>query len=60
MSRKKLVDAFEIKLKETRTPIVSDYEIFKDKSLLDNLRNRIIQNLIDNKMPNGKKVRTVY
>ena len=31
-----------------------DYDIFQDKALLDSLRNRIIQNLIDNDVPNDK------
>lgn len=30
---------------------VSDYEIFEDKNLLDLLRNKIIQNIIDNNIP---------
>ena len=30
---------------------VSDYEIFEDKNLLDSLRNKIIQNIIDNNIP---------
>lgn len=33
---------------------VNDYEVFKDKKLLDNLRSRIIQNIIDNKVPDQK------
>ena len=33
---------------------VADYEIFKDKELLDNLRNTIISNLIDDKIPDNK------
>ena len=32
--------------------IISDYEIFKDKKLLDKLRTEIVENLIDRKMPN--------
>ena len=31
-----------------------DYDIFKDKDLLDKFRNRIIQELIDNQIPDGK------
>lgn len=31
-----------------------DYEVFNDKSLLDTFRNRIIQELIDNKIPDDK------
>lgn len=56
MTKKKLVDAFEIKPLSEKTPILSDYEVFKDKELLDRLRDRIIQNLIDNKVPHDKKL----
>lgn len=38
----------------TSTKEVSDYEIFKDKKLLDNLRSTIIQNIIDDKVPDEK------
>ena len=34
--------------------ISNDYEIFKDKDLLDKFRNRIIQELIDNQIPDEK------
>lgn len=56
MSKKKLVDLFEVKIQEDKPPILSDYEIFKDKELLDKLRDRIIQNLIDNNIPSNKKL----
>jgi len=55
MMKKTLSEAFEL---EEKKPIVhanvDDYEIFKDKSLLDNLRNNIIQNIIDNNIPVDK------
>lgn len=56
MSKKKLVDLFDVKVQEKNPQILSDYEIFKDKELLDRLRDRIIQNLIDNKIPGDKKL----
>lgn len=34
--------------------ISNDYEVFKDKDLLDKFRNRIIQELIDNQIPDEK------
>lgn len=53
--KKTLSEAFELKEKK---PIINsnidDYDIFKDKSLLDNLRNNIIQNIVDNNIPNDK------
>ncbi len=40
----------EIKSREVK----NDYEIFKDKDLLDRFRNTIIQELIDNQIPDEK------
>ncbi len=34
--------------------VQSDYEVFKDKELLDKFRTVIIQDLIDNRIPDGK------
>jgi len=42
-----LRDAFDIKIKNNNSNIISDYEIFKDKKLLDKLRTEIVENLID-------------
>jgi pilus assembly protein CpaF len=41
------VEEFDININETNTKL-SDYDTFLDKKLLDELRNKIIQNLIDN------------
>ena len=54
MPRQKLVDAFDIKEEKVSLKPIKDYDIFKDKELLDNLRNTIISNLIDDKVPNDK------
>jgi pilus assembly protein CpaF len=57
MSKKKLVDVFEVKsLPVIDRHIVSDYEVFKDKELLDKLRDSIIENLIDNKIPSNQNL----
>ena len=50
----KLLEAFDVKEKKVSSKAVNDYEIFKDKELLDNLRNTIISNLIDDKIPDNK------
>lgn len=51
MKKSSLLDAFEIKKTgEVITPL-TDYEIFKDKVLLDELRTKIIENLIDTEIP---------
>ena len=54
--RKTLSDAFEIEKKDVnlRTDTSTDYGVFKDKELLDNLRSRVIQNIIDNEIPEGE------
>jgi len=52
MAKKSLMEAFDITLrKNNNISIKADYDIFPDKSLLDKLRNNIIQNLIDNNIP---------
>ena len=52
MSKKQtLIEAFEVKPKIIAPKDVKDYDVFPDKRLLDNLRNRIIQNLIDENIP---------
>ena len=45
---KKFIDEFEVKVEKPSVQIVSDYEAFPNKVLLEELRNKIIQNLIDN------------
>lgn len=53
MSKQTLTEAFNITPKATKIDDLKDYDIFHDKKLLDNLRNKIIQNLIDEKIPDG-------
>lgn len=54
MSKVSLIDAFEVKPSTLKVNNISDYEIFQDKELLDTLRTNIIQNLIDEKIPDDK------
>ena len=54
MSKQSLIDAFEVKPTSLKVNNISDYEIFQDKDLLDNLRTKIIQNLIDENIPEDK------
>ncbi|MGI6330086.1 MAG: CpaF family protein [Bacilli bacterium] len=51
MSKKNLLEVFSIEPRKTKRRILNDYEVFKDKELLDKLRNVIIQNLIDDQTP---------
>lgn len=54
--RKTLSDAFEIEKKEINIieNTTTDYGVFKDKELLDKLRSKVIQNIIDNEIPEGE------
>ena len=49
--RQSLRDAFDIQVSKQKQEIVNDYEIFKDKKLLDKLRTDIVEALIDKDMP---------
>ena len=53
MKNKSLLDEFNVEV-ESKTPIVNDYEVFSDKNLLDDLRKKIIEHIIDNKDLNTK------
>ena len=51
MANQNLVDVFNVKKRTVEIPNVTDYEVFPDKEKLDELRTKIIQNLIDNTIP---------
>ncbi|MBR3161704.1 MAG: CpaF family protein [Bacilli bacterium] len=51
---KSLIDAFEVPKKPVKVKNISDYEVFSDKEMLDKLRSKIIQNLIDENIPDNK------
>lgn len=54
MRKKTLVEAFELNWKETSPAAgMTDYEVFRDKDLLEDLRRKIVQNLIDQQLPDG-------
>lgn len=54
--KKTLSQLFEIENKNSNyiNNEVNDYSVFKDKNLLDSLRSKIIQNIIDNDLSNSK------
>ena len=54
MTKLKLMDAFDVKPVNINIFNISDYEIFQDKELLESLRTKIIQNLIDENIPEDK------
>jgi len=51
MKKQSLTEAFNVKPKTTGIKDMKDYDIFPDKKLLESLRSKIIQNLIDENIP---------
>jgi len=55
MTKKSLTEAFEVKSKSfSPENNVTSYEVFSDKVLLENLRIKIVQNLIEENIPDDK------
>ena len=55
MTKKSLTEAFEVKSKSfSPENNVTSYEVFSDKILLENLRIKIVQNLIEENIPDDK------
>lgn len=48
MPKRKFVEEFDVELYDSNVEAEDDYSAFSNKVLLDELRNKIIQNLIDN------------
>ncbi len=48
-----LLNEFSFGNKSMNQSSINDYDVFKDKDLLDTLRTKIVENLIDNKVPEG-------
>ena len=53
MSNKTLLNEFNIQKKENNFVDIKDYAVFPDKAKLDLLRTKIVQNLINNQIPNN-------
>lgn len=53
---KRFTEEFHIDTEEYPTTTVNDYETFQNKKLLEELRNKIIQNLIDHNAINTKSM----
>ena len=47
--KKSLLEEFDIKEDKKSKTFISDYDVFKDKTLLDELRRKIIERIIDEK-----------
>lgn len=58
VSKTSLMSAFNVEVKKNKSIVhLTDYEVFKDKDLLDDLRRRIIENLVDKDIPTDKSVK---
>ncbi len=53
MKSKSFSSEFYVNVKNNLPDIKTDYEVFKEKDKLDEIRSIIIQNIIDNNIPNG-------
>ena len=51
-----LRDLFEYEINMPKVNMLNDYEIFKDKELLDTLRTRIVENIIDTNIPKDANI----
>ena len=47
MAKRKFVEEFDVEINNSFKDLEDDYSAFTNKVLLDELRNKIIQNLID-------------
>lgn len=54
MTKKKFVEEFDVEIEIPQVSYISDYEAFPNKILLDELRTKIIQNLIDNNITKAR------
>ena len=54
---KSLINAFEIERKNTEEEVLNDYDIFPDKGLLESIRSKIIENIIDKEIPEGNTLK---
>jgi len=57
--KKTLIEEFEIENSGRNINFIPDYDVFKDKELLDKLRSTIIQKLIDNPIFDSKQAKEV-
>ena len=53
MKNKSLLNEFNVTV-DNKASIIKDYDVFSDKKLLDELRKKIIEHIIDNKSLNNK------
>lgn len=57
MQKKTLVEEFELESQNKNVSFIPDYDVFQDKKLLDELRSRIIENLLDHPILNQENAK---
>lgn len=57
MQKKTLVEEFELESQNKNISFIPDYDVFQDKKLLDELRSRIIENLLDHPILNQENAK---
>lgn len=58
MKNRSLINEFNIDLNTRNVNFTTDYNVFSDKKLLDELRKKIIENVIDNNVSNSDSLET--
>lgn len=58
MKKKMLSDIFNIKNENKNIKDITDYEVFSDKLLLDNIRKKVIKSLIDSDIKDKEQLKT--
>ena len=58
MKGNSLLNEFNVKRREINPTVTNDYALFPDKVKLDALRSKIVQNLINNKIPDNVSLET--
>lgn len=54
---KSLINAFEIEKSRVAEEVLNDYDVFPDKDLLESIRTKIIESVIDKEVPEGKTLK---
>lgn len=59
MQKKTLIEEFELNKERKNINFIPDYDVFKDKKLLEELRSKIIQNLLDQPILDDDNVKEI-
>lgn len=57
MQKKTLIEEFDLETEKKNIHFIPDYDVFKDKKLLEELRSKIIQNLLDHPILDNENIK---